>query len=125
MSEILYDPKAMDRLFEELKTNGSKINGEIDALQTAAKNFHDNLGGEKAQQSFQHASDQMNTALEDTRQKLDALAQKVENAKNAALEADGRVGDGVADMRARSHPIRGAGGERPPRPPPKKGGAPN
>ncbi|WP_280263109.1 WXG100 family type VII secretion target, partial [Nocardia wallacei] len=111
MSEILYDPKAMDRLFEELKTNGSKINGEIDALQTAAKNFHDNLGGEKAQQSFQHASDQMNTALEDTRQKLDALAQKVENAKNAALAADGRVGDGVGGRGDGAAPEPGARGD--------------
>ncbi|RDI46103.1 WXG100 family type VII secretion target [Nocardia mexicana] len=98
MSEILYDPQAMDRLFDELKTNGSKINGEIDALQSAAKAFHDNLGGQQAQQSFQQASDKMNEALEDTRQKLDALAGKVENAKHAALEADGKVGDGFADF---------------------------
>ncbi|RDI46476.1 WXG100 family type VII secretion target [Nocardia mexicana] len=96
MSEILYDQKAMDRLFDELKANGSKINGEIDALQSAAKSFHDNLGGEQAQASFQQASDKMNEALADTRQKLDALAGKVESAKNAALEADGRVGDGFA-----------------------------
>ncbi|GAB2689004.1 WXG100 family type VII secretion target [Nocardia thraciensis] len=98
MSEILYDPKAMDRLFDELQTNGSKISGEIDALKSAAKAFHDNLGGEQAQANFQKASDKMNEALEDTKLRLDALAKKVENAKHAALEADGRVGDGFADF---------------------------
>lgn len=94
--EILYDPAAMDRLFEELKTNGSKINGEIDALESAANNFRANLGGPQAQAGFDGAHKHMTEALSDTRQKLDALAGKVENAKHAALEADGKVGDGFA-----------------------------
>ncbi|RDI55333.1 WXG100 family type VII secretion target [Nocardia mexicana] len=98
MSEILYDPKAMDRLFDELQTNGGKIDGEIDALQSAAKAFHDNLGGKEAQESFDRASKQMDEALTDTRQRLNALAAKVENAKHAALGADRRVGDGFAGI---------------------------
>ncbi|WP_063038556.1 WXG100 family type VII secretion target [Nocardia pseudovaccinii] len=98
MSEILYDPRAMDELFDQLQTNGSKINGEIDALQSAAKAFHDNLGGSEAQLAFDQSSRAMDEALQDTRQKLNALAGKVENAKHAALDADRRVGDGFAGL---------------------------
>ncbi|MCM6776097.1 WXG100 family type VII secretion target [Nocardia sp. CDC159] len=94
--EIKYDPGAMDRLFDELKNNGSKIQGEIDALQTAANNFLNNLEGEKAQTAFTAAHKNVNEELGDTLTTLDRLAAEVENAKHLALEADGKVGDGFA-----------------------------
>ncbi|CAM4515400.1 type VII secretion protein EsxR [Nocardia ninae] len=93
---ILYDPVAMNALYDDLQTYGGKMKGEIDSLNDAAKAFHDNLAGEQAKAGFDGQHKNLLSGLEDTLQKLDALGAQVENALARALEADGKVGDGFA-----------------------------
>ncbi len=93
---ILYDPAAMNELFNELQTHGGKMKGEIDALESAANDFRANLHGDKAIEAFNTAHTHTTTELSDTLEKLDRLAASVENALHRALEADGKVGDGFA-----------------------------
>ncbi|UGT60008.1 type VII secretion protein EsxR [Nocardia asteroides] len=93
---ILYDPATMNALYDELKTNGSKIQGEIQELNDAANLFRQNLSGDQAISNFDNANKNVNTELDDTLSKLDQLAAEVENALSRALEADGRVGDGFS-----------------------------
>ncbi|GGN85954.1 WXG100 family type VII secretion target [Nocardia rhizosphaerihabitans] len=98
---ILYDPAAMNELFNDLQTFGGKMKGEISALEGAAQDFKANLQGDKAQAGFQDTYDKLlikDGGLEDTLQRLDELAAQVESALNRALEADGKVGDGFADF---------------------------
>ncbi|WP_067646748.1 WXG100 family type VII secretion target [Nocardia harenae] len=93
---ILYDPATMNALYDELKNNGGKIQGEIQELNDAANAFRQNLSGDSAISNFDNANRNVNTELEDTLSKLDQLAAEVENALSRALEADGRVGDGFS-----------------------------
>ncbi|MCX0269538.1 type VII secretion protein EsxR [Nocardia fusca] len=96
MSDILYDKPTMEALFDSLKTEGSKIQGEIEALATAKDNFLNAMAGQGAQEGFQTAHGAVNTELEDTLTKLDQLAAAVENALHRALETDKKIGDGFA-----------------------------
>lgn len=96
MSDILYDRPTMEALFDSLKTEGSKIQGEIEALATAKDNFLNAMASQGAQEGFQTAHRSVNTELEDTLTKLDQLAIAVENALQRALETDKKIGDGFA-----------------------------
>ncbi|MFE6923291.1 type VII secretion protein EsxR [Nocardia sp. NPDC057663] len=95
---ILYDPKAMNELFSDLQTYGSKMQGEISELETAASNFKAALQGDNAHTNFDIAHTAVTGELKDTLKQLDDLAAQVELALNRALEADGKVGDGFADF---------------------------
>ncbi|MGW5386495.1 type VII secretion protein EsxR [Nocardia sp. NPDC003963] len=96
MSDILYDRPTMEALFDALKTEGSKIQGETEALATAKNNFLAAMASQGAQDGFQAAHGKVNTELEDTLHKLDQLAVAVHDALHRALETDKRIGDGFA-----------------------------
>ncbi|MFF3224956.1 type VII secretion protein EsxR [Nocardia suismassiliense] len=93
---ILYDPVAMNALYDDLQNYGGKMKGEIDSFTSAANAFHDNLAGAEAKAGFDAKNKMLLEGLEDTLTKLDALGAQVENALQRALEADGKVGDGFA-----------------------------
>ena len=93
---ILYDKPTMEALFDALNTEGSKIQGEIEALRTAKDNFLAAMASEGAQEGFQGAHRAVNSELEDTLHKLDQLAIAVENALHRALQTDKKIGDGFA-----------------------------
>jgi uncharacterized protein YukE len=96
MSTILYDRAAMEALFDALNSEGSKIQGEIEALATAKTNFVNAMASQGAQEGFEAAHRAVNTELEDTLHKLDQLAIAVENALHRALQTDKKIGDGFA-----------------------------
>ncbi|MFI5717449.1 type VII secretion protein EsxR [Nocardia sp. NPDC051750] len=95
-AQILYDKDTMEALFDGLKTEGSKIQGEIEALGTAKDHFLAAMASQGAQDGFIAAHSKVNTELEDTLHKLDQLAIAVENALHRALETDKKIGDGFA-----------------------------
>lgn len=93
---ILYDPKAMNHLYDELHTNGSTLKQQNDHLQDLAKQFQTALIGQQGNEAFARAHTNWDNDFQDTLQKLDALGAEVENALHRALDADGKVGDGFA-----------------------------
>lgn len=94
--DILYDRPTMEALFDSLNSEGSKIQGEIEALATTKDNFLAAMASQGAQEGFQAAYQSVNTELEDSLTKLDQLAIAVENALQRALETDKKIGDGFA-----------------------------
>ncbi|MFI6171630.1 WXG100 family type VII secretion target [Nocardia sp. NPDC051052] len=93
---IMYDPKTMNQLYDELKNHGGKMQQEITTLETVAKAFHNNLAGKNASASFDAMHKELDTELTDTIDKVNQLAAQVESALNRALEADNKVGDGFS-----------------------------
>ncbi|WP_405167236.1 WXG100 family type VII secretion target [Nocardia sp. NBC_01499] len=93
---ILYDPKTMNQLNADLGTHGGAIQNEIHTLQSLAQKFHDNLVGADATAAFNAKHKELNTALEDTLQRLKDLATKVDEALNRALATDKKVGAGFS-----------------------------
>ncbi|MGI5218906.1 type VII secretion protein EsxR [Nocardia sp. CA-290969] len=91
---ILYDKPTMDALFDALKTQGSKIQGEITALETAKNDFLAAMASAGAQEGFTAAYSKVNTELEDTLHKLDQLAIAVEEALQRALDNDKQIYNG-------------------------------
>ncbi|MEU7142936.1 type VII secretion protein EsxR [Nocardia sp. NPDC046473] len=96
MTSLTYDPDAMKKLFGDLQDHGGKMKAEIDALNDAAKNFHNNLAGEQAKAGFDGMHKDLQQGLSDTIEKLNKLAENVESSLQRALDADGKVGDGFA-----------------------------
>ncbi|WP_039795628.1 WXG100 family type VII secretion target [Nocardia araoensis] len=93
---IKYNSPAITEMVGDLNQYGSNMKAQIDELNGAAAAFRENLQGEQAVSNFDTAHKNLTTELEDTLQKLDNLATKVENALGRAIEADGKVGDGFA-----------------------------
>ncbi|MGI5219358.1 hypothetical protein [Nocardia sp. CA-290969] len=97
--KILYDEAAMQALVDTLNSEGSKIQGQIEALGVAKTNFLNAMGGEGAQSGFEAAyKNAVETKLNDTMQKLGNLRSGVEDALVKAKQTDSKIYQDLSDF---------------------------
>jgi len=97
MSDILYDPAAMNTLYDDLNHSGSTLKSEQSNLEGYASSFHNALQGDNANQAFDAANTKWQNDFSDNLGVLDQLSNSVEDALHRALSADSAVGQGFSD----------------------------
>jgi len=94
MSDIYYDPAAMNTLYDDLGSSVSTLNSEMEQLVGYAGQFHNALQGDNANQSFDTVFNRWKTDYDDSLQNLADLRNQVDAALGRALQADSAVGQG-------------------------------
>jgi uncharacterized protein YukE len=94
MGDLLYDPAAMNTLYDDLQHSGSQLKTEGSNLEANAAKFHQALVGDNASSGFDAVHKKWSDEFSQNLGVLDQLSNSVEDALHRALAADSAVGDG-------------------------------
>lgn len=96
---ITYSAPDMVRLFDTLNVEAGKIDSEIQAIVDSKNALLTAMNSEATLSGIEQAHKKLvDTALSDTKTKLNALAAAVEDALERALGTDKMIGDGFASF---------------------------